>query len=76
MFQYIWWNDNPFENVFRDWVKRVSWSDRSREQLEAASTGVTYQDTIYHPQSPQPMDVGAVTWAKVSALRKPSTLTQ
>ena len=85
VFQYGWPSEKPFENVWRDWVKKVSklpsgslssqltisrlsrhgqpeldkhlrvraplaWQD-SQTQVEK------YLSTIYHQQSPQPMDI-------------------
>ena len=93
VFQYSWPSEKPFEDVWREWVKKVSklpqgsLSSQAIEQLTISGMArhgqpelenhqrlrapMAWQDigtpvekylsTIYHQQSPQPMDVGTAT---------------
>ena len=93
VFQYSWPSEKPFEDVWREWVKKVSkfpqgsLSSQAIEQLTISGMArhgypehenhlrlrapMAWQDiqtqvekylsTIYHQQSPQPMDIGTAT---------------
>ena len=79
--QYSWPSEKAFDDVWRDWVKKVSklpqgsLSSQAIEQLTITKhlrlrVPMAWQDiqfqvekclsTIYHQQSPQPMDISAV----------------
>ena len=88
VFQHRWPNEKPFEDVWREWVNKVSklpqgslnsqaieqltisgWSRHGQPELEnhlrlrapmARLRSKTCLSTIYHQQSPQPMDISAV----------------